>query len=244
MPGMFFPIDNSPFVVPFPPAGEEPTLPGSPRSPTAIFHYTPTAAARERTRRDSGITSAVGGFGFARQGPIDSVDGVPISDTPTRATNPIHYKAVVRHSLPTVVDYSRSARNSRASLGPEYAMWADIATSNIDTVLESGEPDAEESFQLDSSSSHSSGSDELDAAPCTPRTPDLDALAGMTPPSVARGKTATPTASASSRDNTPSKSPSGARAPGAGFRAMHYDMSQSSEEAANESFSTARDVPV
>lgn len=236
MPALFSPIDSSAFVVPFP--SDDPLGPGAvcPRSPT-VNNYATTAAARERSRRDSGIASTVGGLGFARQGPIDSVGGVAVSPSRSTATAPIRREPSVRHSLPTVVDYSlRSARNSRASFGAELSLWADVGpgTGVEGTIPESGEGESvEESFQLDSSSCHSSSaSDELDGAPCTPRTPDLDTLTNMSPPSAARD----PPSTSTSRDNTPSKT----RLVRGPFRAMHYDMSQETD--ADESYTTAADV--
>jgi hypothetical protein len=263
MPGTFSPLAlaASPFVVPFPADGE-PELPSSPRSPTAVIDYSPTAAARERTRRDSGISSAVGGLGFARQGPIATVGGIPVSQTVTRGGAPVVYEqAPNRNSLPTVVDYS--VRSPRGSIGAELALWSDVtgmtgmtgpqvlgADVDANTQAQACAPaevtetlvdqhadvDPEESFQLDSSSCHSSSaSDELDAAPCTPRTPELDHLANVTAGGV------TPTQQRKSSASVVRESPPSAktiRATGAPFRAMHYDMSQSSDDA-NDSFATA-----
>lgn len=219
-----------------PKASESPTFSSTPvtvhRTPTATDgEYTTVAGARTHIRRDSGITSAVGAIGFARQGPIDS-DAAGVAVNQSRAAAAVQYQAVavVRHSLPFEVDY-RSSRASFRQSAHELSHWNESTASiaRITEGPETSEPE-EESFQLDSGSSHSSsGSDDGEGAPSTPRTPDLNQLAHVTPPAHPSPSPIPASYGGATGADEAQVKGSVIRLARAPFRAMHHDMSQDAE---------------
>lgn len=248
---------SSMYVVPFSPEMEEVlAMSGAaPRTHTSE-NYSTVSGAREHARRASGGLRNVfnSAIGFAR-GP--SSQEPVVSEARVRSSQPQRIQPESRNSVNTVVDYSSptaSKRNSTVGGNSNVGLGMfDASPATIGEVEEIDETKGgEQGFfhgrrriddpdsSIDSASYSSSGSDDHEGSPRTPRTPDLEALVqSSVMPNTGlglgiMGMPGTPSPS-ELKKGAASGTMTRTRAP---FRALHYDISAEGETETEETITT------